>query len=374
VSAFAPSGRDRYVRILAAMRLGVLSLVWMAIASGCGSNRPQTVPVATAPTNPWAAPAGVPARELHVTNGSVQLYGRVFGGTHAKSTLLVLPGGPGGSHDYLEALARFASDELQIVEIDARGSGKSSAPSPADYTMTAYASDIDAVLEALAVKRVILMGHSWGSVPALGYATLHPDRVATLILAGAGEPSYEQDQRTAPAMMARIQHLQEQGIIPKQLPAMTGPDCMPFVHVILPAEFIDPRNPATKSFPGTWSCDVMQTYEQAFGSPDCRCRSSSCSATTTSTTSSRPHAISRRSSPARSCCRTAATSHGSSARRPSIPRSGRCSSKWMNSRIGSRCPSAWLRGCCWGSPGSGRRTCARRGRPRRAARRRGSGP
>lgn len=73
----------------------------------------------------------------------------------------------------------------RALAIDLRGHGKSAAPRDNDYSVTAFAKDIDAVMDAMKLKRFVLVGHSLGGAVAISYAGSHPDRVAGLVLVGA---------------------------------------------------------------------------------------------------------------------------------------------------------------------------------------------
>ncbi len=66
-----------------------------------------------------------------------------------------------------------------------RGHGESSRPANLAYASTALASDAAAVVDALRLDRLVLVGHSMGGSAAIAYAGANPQRVAGLVLAGA---------------------------------------------------------------------------------------------------------------------------------------------------------------------------------------------
>jgi membrane protease YdiL (CAAX protease family) len=70
------------------------------------------------------------------------------------------------------------------------GVGRSSSPQaePENYALARYAQDLDAVREAVGAESVHLFGHSWGGIIAQRYATLHPERVRSIVLIGSGPP------------------------------------------------------------------------------------------------------------------------------------------------------------------------------------------
>jgi pimeloyl-ACP methyl ester carboxylesterase len=72
------------------------------------------------------------------------------------------------------------------ILLDIRGHGNSSKPhDPNAYTEEAQARDIAAVLDALGIVEVDLIGYSRGGRMALDFASFHPDRIGRLIVGGA---------------------------------------------------------------------------------------------------------------------------------------------------------------------------------------------
>jgi pimeloyl-ACP methyl ester carboxylesterase len=70
----------------------------------------------------------------------------------------------------------------RAVAFDLRGHGASDPPRNRDFSITALAGDIGAVVDALKIQRFVLVGHSLGGGVALSYAGAHPGRVAGLLL------------------------------------------------------------------------------------------------------------------------------------------------------------------------------------------------
>lgn len=85
-----------------------------------------------------------------------------------------------------ELLARLA---IRLVRIERPGFGASSRHP--GRTLAEWAGDVRAVLDALGLARVGLLGWSGGTPHALAVAALAPERVAALALVGAMAPSPE---------------------------------------------------------------------------------------------------------------------------------------------------------------------------------------
>lgn len=80
-----------------------------------------------------------------------------------------------------EQAALLAQRGLRVVCADTRGHGQSAAP-PAPYAMDDLVADAVAVLDALDIARVHLVGLSLGGMMGFGLGILHPQRVASLVL------------------------------------------------------------------------------------------------------------------------------------------------------------------------------------------------
>jgi 3-oxoadipate enol-lactonase len=82
---------------------------------------------------------------------------------------------------------------------EARGHGDSEWAPP--LTLDAWVADLDRVLDAAGVERVVLAGLSMGGVQALAYALEHPERVRGLVLA---DTFAELDPDVAAAKVAQL--------------------------------------------------------------------------------------------------------------------------------------------------------------------------
>jgi proline iminopeptidase len=140
---------------------------------------------------------------VNVEGGNVAYWVR-GSGTH--TPLLVLHGGPGIPHDYLENLA-LLGDERPVVFYDQLGCGKSDRPDdPKLWTRERFAREVDAVRRELGLDEVILYGHSWGTILAVDYLSgayltgaggARPAGVRGVILAGPALsiPRWHDDSR-----------------------------------------------------------------------------------------------------------------------------------------------------------------------------------
>lgn len=114
-----------------------------------------------------------------INSNGLKLYYEIEGEGDA---VVLLSGGPGLSHEYLQPLRALASD-AQLVFFDQRGTGRSDKANLQDYTVEANVEDVEQLRRELQLDSFILFGHSWGGMLAQAYALKYPTHVSKLILA-----------------------------------------------------------------------------------------------------------------------------------------------------------------------------------------------
>jgi len=145
-----------------------------------------------------AQPLGGPQS---ITGSAGAIYVDDGGGTEGLPVLFLHSFG-GDSGHWASQLSHLRHHRRALA-MDLRGHGKSAAPRNGDYSVPAMAKDIDAVIDALKLKRVVLVGHSMGGAAAIAYAGAHPGRVAGLVLVGApGRMPLEQSRPIVQAIEA----------------------------------------------------------------------------------------------------------------------------------------------------------------------------
>ncbi len=98
--------------------------------------------------------------------------------------LLCLHGGPGANWLHVKPYEVLA-DERRVVFYDQLGSGKSALTEPhaaSMWTPELFVEEVDVVREALGLDRVHILGHSWGGMLGMQYATGRPDGLVSLIV------------------------------------------------------------------------------------------------------------------------------------------------------------------------------------------------
>jgi proline iminopeptidase len=118
------------------------------------------------------------------SNG-VKIYYRTLG---TGTPILIINGGPGLNSDGFVDLARTLSTHNQTIIYDQRGTGKSVMQKidASTITMQLMIDDIENLRKQLKIERWIILGHSFGGMLASYYATIHPNKIISMILSSSG--------------------------------------------------------------------------------------------------------------------------------------------------------------------------------------------
>ena len=98
--------------------------------------------------------------------------------------MLLLHGFAQTCHSW-DFVALSLCDRFRVIALDQRGHGDSDWATEGDYSPEAHQQDIHAIVEALGITGIILMGLSMGGRNALTYAASHPSGVKALIIVDA---------------------------------------------------------------------------------------------------------------------------------------------------------------------------------------------
>jgi proline iminopeptidase len=154
------------------------------------------------------------AAEGTVSAEGTELYYRSVG---SGTPVIMVHGGPGLGHYYLRPGMDALADRFRVVYYDQRGSGRSELGDPDRVTLAGGIEDLKALIEGLGIERANLVGHSFGADLIALFASQHPHRVASLVLANPGPP-FDPDQqgelfaemgrRRTPADLAELERIQ----------------------------------------------------------------------------------------------------------------------------------------------------------------------
>jgi proline iminopeptidase len=147
--------------------LTMLSLVACA-ATGAGNSAPSSEGFVT-------------------TSDSTRLYYRILGS--GPDTIVALHGGPGATISQFDPGLAPLGRHHAVLLYDQRGNGRSSPVPDSTHLLVAnHVADLEAIRQHFGIRRLTLLGHSWGGGLAALYAAAHPQAVARLILVDAVPP------------------------------------------------------------------------------------------------------------------------------------------------------------------------------------------
>ena len=107
-------------------------------------------------------------------------------GGEAEVSAVALHGFALNCHSFDE-VAPALSDRLHWYALDQRGHGHSDrAAELGDYSRDHMADDIRGFIEAAALDRPVVLGHSMGGMNAMTFAAAHPDQLRALVLIDVG--------------------------------------------------------------------------------------------------------------------------------------------------------------------------------------------
>jgi len=117
-------------------------------------------------------------------------------GNNPRLRMLLLHGGPGATHEYLEACDSFLpAAEVEYYYYDQLGSAWSDQPDePSLWELDRFVDEVEQVRRALGLGKdnFVLYGQSWGGILAIEYALRHQEHLRALVISNmmADVPAY----------------------------------------------------------------------------------------------------------------------------------------------------------------------------------------
>lgn len=118
-------------------------------------------------------------------------------GNNPKIKVLLLNGGPGATHEYFECFENFLPAEgIEFIYYDQLGCGNADNPNDTSmWDLARYVEEVEQVRKALNLDNTnfYLLGHSWGGILAMEYATKYQNNMKGLIISNmmASCPEYD---------------------------------------------------------------------------------------------------------------------------------------------------------------------------------------
>jgi proline iminopeptidase len=180
-------------------------------------------------------------------------------GNNPDLKVLLLHGGPGCTHEYLEACDSFLpAAGVEYYYYDQLGSGRSDQPEdPSLWDLDRFVDEVEQVRRALGLGRhdFVLYGQSWGGLLAMEYALRYQEHLRGLVISNmmSSVPAYNAYARDVlmPTMdqdaLAEIQALQAAGDIenPRYMDLLNEQH---YIHHVLRMSVEDMPDPVRRAF------------------------------------------------------------------------------------------------------------------------------
>ncbi len=185
------------VRVLACFL--VACITGLAIAIPTLAESPGLAPPASYYDNsgyPDALAGGVRMISVTTPDGGTYRVWTKRVGNNPRIKVLLLTGGPGLSHAYMQAFdSYFPGEGIQYYYYDQLGTGQSDHPGNTNlWTLPRAVEEVEQVRKALGLNKdnFYLLGHSWGGVLAMQYALKYQAHLKGLIISNmmASGPAY----------------------------------------------------------------------------------------------------------------------------------------------------------------------------------------
>jgi len=168
--------------------------------------------------------------------------------------VLLLHGGPGSTHEYLEGCDSFLpAAGVEYYYYDQLGAGFSDQPEePSLWELDRFVDEVEQVRQALGLDAgsFVLYGQSWGGILGIEYALAHQEHLRALVISNmmASVPAYNAyaEQVLMPTMdqaaLAEIMALEAAGQIedPRYMELLTEQHYVRHVLRMPPADWPDP--------------------------------------------------------------------------------------------------------------------------------------
>ena len=138
---------------------------------------------------------GIQLIPIETPKGSFRVWTKRVGNNPAQK-LLLLHGGPGGTHEYFEAFDSYLPNAgIEYYYYDQLGSYYSDQPDDTDlWELPRFVEEVEQVRRALHLDRdnFYLLGHSWGGILAIEYALKYQQHLKGLVVSNmmASCPAY----------------------------------------------------------------------------------------------------------------------------------------------------------------------------------------
>lgn len=163
--------------------IAILALIYFGMGCGQKTNSNQS---------DYFAPHEKGIQSGNVKMIPIETMGKQFNvwtkrvGNNPKVKILLLNGGPGGTHEYFQCFENFLPQEgIEFIYYDQLGCGNSDNPDDTAYwDLNRFVEEVEQVRTALNIDKnnFYLLGHSWGGILAMQYALKYQSNLKGLVI------------------------------------------------------------------------------------------------------------------------------------------------------------------------------------------------
>ena len=166
-------------------KISCFLLFILFVLGSCRQNSGPTLQSYHAITDSGVQTGGVKMIPIETPAGKFRVWTKRFG-NNPKIKVLLLHGGPAGTHEFFECFESFFPKEgIEFYEYDQLGSYFSDQPKDSSLWTTArFVEEVEQVRKALGLNKdnFYLLGHSWGGILATEYALKYQNNLKGLII------------------------------------------------------------------------------------------------------------------------------------------------------------------------------------------------
>lgn len=139
--------------------------------------------------------------DFFIETNSITLHYLSYNG--GGQTIILMHGLTANAHAFDGLIAAGLSREYNLISVDLRGRGKTSAPKDG-YTLAEHAKDIIGLLDHLGIDKALIGGHSYGALLTFYMSRFYPDRIERIIILDAAVRMHERTKEMLGPALSRL--------------------------------------------------------------------------------------------------------------------------------------------------------------------------
>jgi len=212
----------KYHGKLKSMLSAILFSALLMILSSCGPQNGNSMQTQYFSSDTGLQTGGINIIPIKTTKGTFKVWTKKIG-NNPKIKVLLLTGGPGASHEYMECFESFFPKEgIEFIYYDQLGTGNSEVPKDTSvYNLNRSVDEVEQVRKALNLNKnnFFLYGHSWGGIVAIEYALKYQQNLKALIISDMVSSAYDYNKyvrevlaiQIAPKALSEIREIESRG-------------------------------------------------------------------------------------------------------------------------------------------------------------------